>query len=516
MGLSEILGIINLVAVIVVAVLVFKLQKSTDLTSGTIDKSAISNEIRSSATSLKDDFSRANTELRNDFAIQRSELQSQSSTTKESLTEQLNRNENQLQTRLQEIRVELDKKLLDIQTVNETKLTEIRSTIDQKIETTLVNALKNNSEKIELLTKEHKEQQLQLVTAQHESSNALKESLSEELVKIQQQVSDNVSKMRTQLNEELETLRQSNENKLEQMRNTVDEKLQGTLERRLGESFKQVSERLEQVHKGLGEMQNLATDVGGLKRVLTNVKTRGTWGEVQLHRQLDDLLTQDQYLANVKIKENSGDNVEFAVKLPGRGEAEHILLPIDSKLPQEDYDRLLLAQEEGDKAEVELMARKLDQAIEAQAKTISSKYIDVPKTTDFAIMYLPTEGLFAEVIRRPGLATKLQNQHRVIITGPTTLMSLLNSLQMGFKTLAIEKRSSEVWQLLGAAKTEFSKYGLVMDKLQKQLTTAQNTVSEVGTRTRAIERRLKTVESIEATEATSILELPGKFTTEEE
>lgn len=299
--------------------------------------------------------------------------------------------------------------------------------------------------------------------------------------------------LQTLLSEEMEKLRSGNEAKLEKMRETVDEKLQGTLEKRLGESFELVSKRLEHVHQGLGEMQSLAQDVGGLKRVLTNVKSRGTWGEVQLARQLEDILTSAQYEENVAIVPGSAERVEFAVVLPGREDGT-VYLPIDSKFPQEDYERLLDAQESGDKQEIDKAQRLLDRAVLEQAKLIAGKYIAPPHSTDFAILYLPTEGLFAEVVRRPGLASKLQTEHRVLITGPTTLMSLLNSLQMGFRTLAIEKRSSEVWQVLSAAKEEFRKYGDVWDKLGKQLATAQNTVREAGTRSRAVERQLRGVE----------------------
>ena len=300
--------------------------------------------------------------------------------------------------------------------------------------------------------------------------------------------------LQTLMQEQMDKLRAGNEAKLDQMRQTVDEKLQGTLEKRLGESFEMVSKRLEMVQQGLGEMQSLAQDVGGLKRVLTNVKSRGTWGEVQLERQLEDILTKDQYAQNVSIVPGSRELVEFAVVLPGREDGV-VYLPIDSKLPQEDYERLLDAQESGDAAALEQASRGLDRAIIEQAKLIS-KYIAPPHSTDFAIMYLPTEGLFAEVVRRPGLASRLQSEHRVLVTGPTTLMSLLNSLQMGFRTLAIEKRSSEVWQVLAAAKEEFRKYGDVWDKLGKQLSAAQNTVQAAGTRTRAVERTLRDVQSL--------------------
>ena len=296
---------------------------------------------------------------------------------------------------------------------------------------------------------------------------------------------------------EMEKMRASNEAALEKMRVTVDEKLQGTLEKRLGESFQLVSDRLEQVQRGLGEMQSLATDVGGLKRVLSNVKTRGAWGEVQLSRQLEDILTTGQYEENVEIRPGSRERVEFAVKLPGRTDDATVYLPIDSKFPQESYERLLEAQEGADLAEIAAATRELEKALRIQAGLISEKYIAAPHSTDFAIMYLPTEGLFAEALRMPGFAADLQAKKRVIITGPTTLMSLLNSLQMGFKTLAIERRSSEVWQVLSAAKAEFVKYGQVWEKLGKQLKTAQTTVEEAGRRTRAVERRLRTVEEWE-------------------
>lgn len=308
----------------------------------------------------------------------------------------------------------------------------------------------------------------------------------------------------------LEKLQADNSDKLEKMRATVEEKLQGTLEKRLGESFQLVSDRLEQVHKGLGEMQNLATGVGDLKRVLSNVKSRGGWGEVQLGALLEDMLTKDQFSTNVRVRPDSGEIVEFAVKLPGRGESGMPLwLPIDAKFPHEDYDRLLQAQEAGASEDIDKAGLALERAIRLQAKTICEKYVHPPHSTDFAIMYLPTEGLFAQVIRRPGLASELQNKHRIMIQGPTTLAALLSSLQMGFRTLAIEKRSSEVWQVLGAAKSEFTKYGQVWEKLGKQLDTAKRTVDEAGRRTRAVTRQLRDVETLETPENPALLELVG-------
>ena len=314
-------------------------------------------------------------------------------------------------------------------------------------------------------------------------------------------------KLRETLSSSLDQLRKDNEAKLEQMRATVDEKLQGTLEKRLGESFKLVSDRLELVHKGLGEMQTLATGVGDLKRVLTNVKSRGGWGEVQLGMLLEDMLTPEQYAANVAVQPGSAERVEYAVRLPGRGDAP-LWLPVDAKFPHEDYDRLLAAQESGIAEEIERTGAALERAVRLQAKTICAKYVHPPHSTDFAVMYLPTEGLFAEVIRRPGLMVELQQAHRVMVTGPTTLAAILNSLQMGFRSVAIEKRSSEVWQVLGAAKAEFRKYGDVWDKLGKQLAAAQNTVSDAGKRTRAVERKLREVELVEAPEPADLLAAP--------
>ncbi|MBR7159017.1 MAG: DNA recombination protein RmuC [Alphaproteobacteria bacterium] len=300
--------------------------------------------------------------------------------------------------------------------------------------------------------------------------------------------------LRKTVEERLDKLREENSAKLEQMRATVDEKLQGTLEKRLGESFKIVSERLEKVHQGLGEMQNLASGVGDLKRVLTNVKLRGTWGEIQLGSLLEQMLTPEQYLKNVKTNPHSDALVEYAVKMPGGD--EQVLIPLDAKFPVEDYERILAASEKGDTAILEEASRQLENSIKKAARDISEKYICPPQTTDFAIMFLPTEGLYAEVLRRPGLIYEIQQKYRVNVCGPTTLGALLNSLQMGFRTLAIQKRSGEVWKVLGEAKQEFAKYGAVMEELKKKLDQASQVVDKVGVRTRAIERRLKDVETV--------------------
>jgi DNA recombination protein RmuC len=303
-------------------------------------------------------------------------------------------------------------------------------------------------------------------------------------------------------------MQQDNTHKLEQMRATVDEKLQITLEKRLGESFKQVSERLEQVYKGLGEMRTLATGVGDLKKVLTNVKTRGTWGEIRLSHILEQILTPDQYDVNVATKENSNDRVEFAIKLPGQdADKEKIVwMPIDSKFPQEDYQRLLDAQEAADKELAEKSIKNLETRIKAEGKFIKEKYLDPPHTTDFGIMFLPVEGLYAEVLRRPGLCDILQRDYRIVMTGPTTLAALLNSLQMGFRTLAIEKRSSEVWDLLGTVKTEFGKFGDMLAKTKKKLQEASNSIDQAEVRTRVIQRKLKKVQEVPQSESVESIE----------
>ena len=306
----------------------------------------------------------------------------------------------------------------------------------------------------------------------------------------------------------LQSMQADSARQLEQMRQTVDEKLQGTLEKRLGESFKQVSERLEQVHKGLGEMQTLATGVGDLKKVLTNVKTRGTWGEVQLGALLEQVLNPDQFAVNVATK-GGGERVEFAIKLPGPGtdKDEIVWLPIDAKFPVEDYQRLIDAQELGDPAGVEAAGKQLEIRVKACAGDISRKYLNPPGTTDFAILFLPIEGLFAEVIRRTGLTEFLQRECRVVVAGPTTLWSILSSLQMGFRTLAIQKRSGEVWNLLAAVKTEWTRYGDVLDNVQKKLEQASKTIDLAKTRSRAVERKLRDVQELPVAEAAVLLAL---------
>jgi DNA recombination protein RmuC len=308
-------------------------------------------------------------------------------------------------------------------------------------------------------------------------------------------VTQQLESIRGVVDRRLETLQTENSAKLEQMRQTVDEKLQATLETRLGESFRLVSERLEQVHKGLGEMQHLASGVGDLKRVLSNVTTRGAWGEVQLENLLTQILAPEQYERDVAVT-GTTERVEFAIKLPGP-DTEPVWLPVDAKFPMETYQRLALAAERGDAPAVETHSHELEMVVRACAKTFSSKYLAPPRTTDFGILFLATEGLYAEALRRPGLADSLQRDYRVVLSGPTTFAALLNSLQMGFRTLAIQQRSSEVWVLLGEVKAQFGKYSQVLATIRKRLDQATQTVDDAALRTRQIERKLKRVETTE-------------------
>ena len=330
------------------------------------------------------------------------------------------------------------------------------------------------------------------------------------------QSTENIKNVEKTIEKNLKSIREDNTTQLNEMRKTVDEKLQTTLEKRLGESFKQVSDRLEQVHKGLGEMQNIATGVGDLKKVLSNVKTRGVLGEYQLENILEQILTPDQYAKNVATKKGSQANVEFALKLPGKEEGKEVWLPIDSKFPIEDYDRLLDAFDKGEKEGIESAQKVLLKKIESFAKSISEKYIDPPHTTDFGIMFLPVESLYAEVLRHPGLFEILQRKYKITVTGPTTLSALLNSLQMGFRTLAVQKRSSEVWDILKAVKFEFKEFSGVLTKVHKQLNTASGTLETLRTtRTNVMERKLKDVETFTALESKEILELPDSIESEE-
>ncbi|MEY4122955.1 MAG: hypothetical protein RLZZ457_1793 [Pseudomonadota bacterium] len=368
----------------------------------------------------------------------------------------------------------------------------------------LQQSLQSMHEKLERIERE-------LRTEIAESSRGGRQELTQNLAVFQQSQVQQLTLMQKSisdtLNQQLQQLQKSNADKLDEMRRTVDEKLQTTLEKRLSESFKQVAERLEQVHNGLGQMQKLADGVGSLQRVLTNVKTRGMFGEVQLEALLEQVLTIEQYAKQVETKPRSNQRVDFAIRFPGRGGAdgEPVWLPIDAKFPREDYERLLDAQDRADAVAAEVAAKALEVRIRTEAKSIAESYLAPPHTTDFAILFLPTEGLYAEVLRRPGLMDSLQRDYRVTLAGPTTLLAILNSLHMGFRTLALEKQASEVWKVLGAVKTEFERYGEWVAKVREQVQKAADTLDRADTRSRQMRRALKNVEALPEGEAQALL-----------
>lgn len=398
------------------------------------------------------------------------------------------------QATLERIRATFDERMREFQEGNEKRVAAMRQEVSEGLKTVSDNVSKT-------LTDLGSAQRTQL----EEMTNKLKE--------LGESNQGALERIRGTFDQRIKEMQEGNERKLEEMRKTVDEKLHDTLEKRLGESFKLVSERLEVVHRGLGEMQNLANGVGELKRVLSNVKVRGTWAEVQLGSILEQILDRRQYDRNVRVKADSGEAVEYAIRLPGpKNEPGAVVwLPIDSKFPQEDYLRLQEAAERGDAEAVQQASEALARTVRAAAKEIRDKYVDPPHTTDFAIMFLATEGLYAEVLRHPALVEQLLQEFRIVVAGPTTLAAILSSLRMGFRTLAIEQRAAEVWKVLGAVKTEFGKFGQVLDKVKRQLNTATNTIEETGKRTRAMERRLRAVEELPEEEASALLELPASL-----
>ncbi|MFZ0929292.1 MAG: DNA recombination protein RmuC [Syntrophobacteraceae bacterium] len=504
--LSALVIIIVLLGFNVICVLILLRRRGGELTSSIPRFDSVDRGVERCERSLRDEIAKNREEATLVARQGREEtgnaLKSFGDSLQTSMTNVANLQKNQLDI--------FSERLSKLTETNEQKLGAVRETLEQRL--TFLQS--ENSKKLDQLREES-----------NSGSRILKEEVSATLKNTNDSVLKGMSGMATQQKEQIEAftvrlgrltesnetrladlrktiddklkqIQEDNSRQLEQMRATVDEKLQGTLEKRLGESFKQVSERLEQVHKGLGEMQTLATGVGDLKRVLTNVKTRGVWGETQLEALLEQILTPDQFERNVRTKENSEERVEFAIKLPGRGEndgKEVVWLPIDAKFPIEDYQRLLDAQDDCDPAAAEQAGKMLSATIKNCAKTICDKYLNPPATTDFGIMFLPTEGLYAEVLRKSSLVESLQRECRVIVAGPTTLAALLNSLQMGFKTLAMQKRSSEVWKLLGEVKAEFGKFGTTLDGVKKKLDQAANTMDDVGKRSRAIVRKLANV-----------------------
>lgn len=426
--------------------------------------------------------------FREELTVNRREIGGSLRQNREELNGAIDRLSRTLFEQTEQARRSWEEKLSALQLANDAHGERLRQLVDEKLNAAQQDARLGRAE-------------------QAESLKHFGELLTNQLHHLAQRHGDGMETLRQSVETRLAAIQSDNQQKLEQMRLTVDEKLHNTLEQRLGESFKLVSERLEQVHKGLGEMQTLASGVGDLKKVLTNVKVRGTWGEVQLDQLLEQILSPDQYAKNVVTRPKASERVEFAIKLPGRdGNGSVVWLPIDAKFPLEDYQKLIDAQEAGDMVALDEAGRALETRIRSEAKVIRDKYLEPPHTTDFGLLFLPIEGLYAEVIRRPGLFDYLQREYRVTVTGPTTLTAILNSLQMGFRTLAIEKRSSEVWQVLGAVKSEFGKFGEILAKTKKKLDEASKTIGQAEVRTRAIDRKLKQVESLPPEQAATFWE----------
>ncbi|WP_334187217.1 DNA recombination protein RmuC [Noviherbaspirillum sp.] len=415
----------------------------------------------------------------------------------------------EVQTSAQRMRQELNGSLAQFQQTLASQMTGIATLQNSQIDSFAQQLAKLGEMNAQQLEAMRRAITLQAQAGREEQAGALKrfgDTLSQSLTVLTESNAQRMSEVRATLEAKIRDLQTDNGTRLEEMRRTVDEKLHATLEQRLGESFKLVSDRLDKVHQGLGEMQQLAIGVGDLKRVLTNVKTRGTWGEVQLEMLLEQVLTPDQYGKNVETIPGSNERVEFAVKLPGQEEGQKpVWMPIDAKFPKEQYERLTEAAEHADAEGVLVAGRELERAVRLEARTIAEKYLSPPLTTDFAIMFLPTEGLYAEVIRRPGLADELQRVCRICIAGPSTLSALLNSLQMGFRTLALEKRSSDVWQVLGAVKTEFGKFGDVLAATKNSLERAAKNIEQAETRSRQMARKLKSVEALPTESAQRLL-----------
>ncbi len=416
---------------------------------------------------------------------------------------------NQVQTTAQSTRQELGANIGQFQQALISQLTSVATIQNNQIDSFAQQLAKMSELNAQQLDAMRQAITLQAQSGREEQSAALKrfgDTLNQSLTALTESNAQRMAEVRATLEAKIRDLQTDNGARLEEMRKTVDEKLHATLEQRLGESFKLVSDRLDKVHQGLGEMQQLAIGVGDLKRVLTNVKTRGTWGEVQLEMLLEQVLTPDQYAKNVETVPGTGERVEFAVKLPGQEDCGRpVWMPIDAKFPKEQYERLAEAAELADADGVAAAGKELERTVRLEAKTIAEKYLSPPLTTDFAILFLPTEGLYAEVMRRPGLADELQRVCRVSIAGPSTLSALLNSLQMGFRTLALEKRSSEVWQVLGAVKTEFGKFGDVLAATKNTLERAAKNIEQAETRTRQMSRKLKSVEALPSETAQLLL-----------
>lgn len=533
----------GLLIVLVIVNIVILLKKKIQ-----IDIKPQLKEIEESIVKFDNSLTKNETSIKDEFQRNRTETNEVSKSNRDELSKSLKGFETEFSTKVQELSTVLNEKF-NSQAESQKKLNDQTNENSLQNREELRKSLKEFSENFSENTKElnsllkqnfedFKKQQSEFNQQTTDASKISREELSKSLKSFEESFSentksinellrqsfgdfntkqselnklstDNIKNIEKTIENNLKSIREDNTTQISEMRKTVDEKLQSTLEKRLGESFKQVSDRLEQVHKGLGEMQNIATGVGDLKKVLSNVKTRGVLGEYQLENILEQILTPDQYSKNVATKKGSQAHVEFALKLPGKDSDKDVWMPIDSKFPIEDYHSLLDAMEVGDKPQIDIAEKTLVKKIESFAKDISEKYIDPPHTTDFGIMFLPIESLYAEVLRHPGLFETLQNKYKITVTGPTTLSALLNSLQMGFRTLAVQKRSSEVWDILKAVKSEFREFSGVLEKAHKQITTASGTLEKLrNTRTNVLERKLKDVETITGESAKKILDLP--------
>lgn len=506
MTLTEVLSLVILVLLIVNLILTITKKSANNSDELKSEMSKTNTEITRIDPLIRSEFSNSREEIQRGAKGTREELSNSFKTFGETLTTNItelsNIQKGQLETfstQLQSLTKSNEEKIDKLITSNELKLKEfneqsINSSKENRTELTI--SLKSFEEKFGANVKDFNELQRQKFNDLFIKQEQLKNDTETKLEKIRETVE-----------KKLQTLQEENIKKLEEMRNTVDEKLQNTLEKRFNESFTVISERLEQVHKGLGEMQSLATNVGDLKKVMTNVKSRGIMGEYQLANILEDLLTNEQYEKNVKTKPGSGAVVEFAIKMPNNNNLEKTLwLPVDSKFPKEDYEALVDAYDDGDPEKLDSLRKAFRNSIIKNAKDIKEKYIDPPNTMEYGIMFLPFESLYAEVLRTPGLFELLQKDYKIIITGPTTLSALLSSLQMGFRTLAIEKRSSEVWDLLSAVKTEFNQFGTILEKTKKKLQEATNTIDKASTRSRAIERQLRKVQELPSAETIAKIE----------
>lgn len=457
------------------------------------DLELLTKEFSRVESQIKDESSRNRTELNLSSKNVREEINFLFKDLSQSVIDRIIENSSSQKTQLEDISNLLDK----LTGINEDKLSTVKDTINEQLEKIKDTINFNSKDSRNDLNQALKSFEQEFMNSTKDFNNSQKENFAQIILKqdeLNNFTENNLEKVRTTVETKLKDLQENNSKKLDEMRATVDEKLEATIEKRFTNSFNIISERLEQVHKGLGEMQSLATGVGDLKKVLSNVKTRGVMGEYQLESLLEQTLTNDQYSKNVKTNPTTNDHVEFAIKLPGKD--KNVWIPIDSKFPIEDYHSLIDAYDTSNLKLIEEAKKKLSNKIKSFAKDIKEKYIFPPNTTDFGIMFLPFESLYAEVLRDTGLFETLQREFKVIVTGPTTISAILNSLQMGFRTLAIEKRSSEVWQLLGAVKTEFGTFGGLLDKVDKKLEEAKSVIDKVGVRSRAIERKLRVVEEL--------------------